>query len=98
MYGSATVPCPHCGSPSTHAITMRDGGQGVIVYGLTTSFLFTIMKELLKVTKANGIVYYYQCDDTIIELPQSLKIFRMHTAWEEVRDAQSGSQPDLYKR
>jgi uncharacterized C2H2 Zn-finger protein len=28
-YGSATVPCPHCGSASTHQITMRDGGQVV---------------------------------------------------------------------
>jgi hypothetical protein len=45
-------------------------------------------EELLKAIDENGIAYYYQCDDTIIELPQSLKVFRMHTAWKDARDAQ----------
>jgi hypothetical protein len=52
-------------------------------------------EELLKVIDENGIAYYYQCDDTIIELPQSLKVFRIHTAWEDVRDAQAAFQEHL---
>ena len=52
-------------------------------------------EELLKAIDENGIAYYYQCDDAIIELPQSLKVFRMHTAWEDVRDAPAASQEHL---
>ena len=27
QYGTATVPCPRCGHPSTYPITMQNGGQ-----------------------------------------------------------------------
>ena len=65
--------------------------------GVRVDYILSIHshEELLKVIDENGIAYYYQCDDTIIELPQSLKIFRMHTAWEEVKNAQAASQKHL---
>jgi hypothetical protein len=52
-------------------------------------------EQLLKAICENGIAYYYQCDDTIIELPQSLKIFRMHTAWEDVENLNGSSRDSI---
>jgi hypothetical protein len=52
--------------------------------------------QLLKAICENGIAYYYQCDDIIIELPQSLKVFRMHTAWEDVEKREGLSKYSIY--
>ena len=35
--------------------------------------------ELLAAIADKGIAYYYQCNDRVIELPLSLKVFRMLT-------------------
>lgn len=60
----------------------RDLGEA----GIRADRIFPVHnhEDLLKVIADNGIAYYYQCNDTIIELPQSLKVFRMHTAWKDV--------------
>ena len=61
--------------------------------GIRVDYVLSIHshEELLKAISDNGIAYYYQCDDMIIELPQSLKIFRMHTAWEDVENSKGSS-------
>lgn len=51
-------------------------------------------EELLRAIAENGIAYYYQCDDTVIEVPLSLKVFRMHSAWEDVQDDSERHLPD----
>jgi len=82
-------------------VIAHDDKAGVARYldkvGIWVDYILSIHshEELLKAIDENGIAYYYQCDNTIIEVPQSLKIFRMHTAWEDVRDAKSAFQQHL---
>jgi len=69
-------------------VIFHDDKEGVARYldkvGIRVDYILSIHshKELLKAIDENGIAYYYQCNDTVIELPQSLKIFRMKTATE----------------
>jgi len=69
-------------------VIFHDDKEGVARYlnvlGMRVDLIISVHshEELLKAIDENGIAYYFQCNDAIIELPQSLKIFRMHVATE----------------